>query len=95
MGSARGIQCASTAAGPAFEGGRISAGMRAGTGAIDSVHVRDGGIDCHVIGGDTARGVCGSGLVDAAACALELGLIRANGRWPVRTGGCPWQMASP
>lgn len=80
VGSARGIQCASTAAGPAFEGGRISAGMRAGTGAIDSVHVRDGGIDCHVIGGDMARGVCGSGLVDAAACALELGLIRANGR---------------
>src|ERR1017187_7407543 len=26
------------------------------------------------------RGVCGSGLVDAAACGVELGLIRANGR---------------
>ena len=75
-GVAKGIVCASTAAGPAFEGGRIGAGMRAGTGAIDSVHVRDGGFDCHVIGGGAARGVCGSGLVDAAACGIELGLDR-------------------
>ena len=80
VGSAQGMVCASTAAGPAFEGGRIGAGMRAGTGAIDSVHVRDGGLHCHVIGGGRARGVCGSGLVDAAACGLELGLIGANGR---------------
>jgi uncharacterized 2Fe-2S/4Fe-4S cluster protein (DUF4445 family) len=80
VGSARGIVCASTAAGPAFEGGRIGAGMRAGAGAIDSVRVRDGGLDCHVIGGGPARGICGSGLVDAAACAVELGLIGANGR---------------
>ncbi|HTT63688.1 MAG TPA: ASKHA domain-containing protein [Bryobacteraceae bacterium] len=80
VGSAHGILCASTAAGPAFEGGRIGAGMRAGAGAIDSVHVRDGGLTCHVIGGGAARGVCGSGLVDAAACGVELGWIRSNGR---------------
>jgi uncharacterized 2Fe-2S/4Fe-4S cluster protein (DUF4445 family) len=80
VGSAHGIVYASTAAGPAFEGGRIGAGMRAGTGAIDSVHVRGGALDCHVIGGGAARGVCGSGLVDAAACGIELGLIGANGR---------------
>ncbi|MGP8247244.1 MAG: ASKHA domain-containing protein [Bryobacteraceae bacterium] len=80
VGSAREIVCASTAAGPAFEGGRIGAGMRAGAGAIDSVHVRDGGLDCHVIGGGAARGICGSGLVDAAACGVELGWIGVNGR---------------
>jgi len=80
VGSAQGIVCASTAAGPAFEGGRIGAGMRAGTGAIDSVHVRGGALHCHVIGGGAARGICGSGLVDAAAGGLELGLIGANGR---------------
>ncbi len=80
VGSVQGIVCASTAAGPAFEGGRIGAGMRAGRGAIDAVHVRDGGLSCHVIGGGTARGICGSGLVDAAACGVELGLIGANGR---------------
>lgn len=80
VGSGQGIVCASTAAGPAFEGGRIGMGMRAGDGAIDTVHVRDGGLHCHVIGGGTARGICGSGLVDAAACGIELGLIGANGR---------------
>ncbi|MGO9262205.1 MAG: ASKHA domain-containing protein [Bryobacteraceae bacterium] len=80
VGSAQGIVCASTAAGPALEGGRIGVGMRAGTGAIDSVHLGGGGLECHVIGGGAARGVCGSGLVDAAACGVELGLIGANGR---------------
>ena len=80
VGSQQGITCASTAAGPAFEGGRIGAGMRAGTGAIDSVHVENGGLLYHVIGGGAARGLCGSGLVDAAACGLELGLIAPNGR---------------
>ncbi|HTX39157.1 MAG TPA: ASKHA domain-containing protein [Bryobacteraceae bacterium] len=80
VGSAQGIACASTAAGPAFEGGRVGAGMRAGTGAIDSVHVRGGALECHVIGGGPARGICGSGLVDAAACALELGRLRPDGR---------------
>jgi uncharacterized 2Fe-2S/4Fe-4S cluster protein (DUF4445 family) len=80
VGSNQGIVCASTAAGPAFEGGRIGVGMRAGTGAIDTVHVREGGFDCHVIGGGPARGICGSGLVDAAACGVELGMISANGR---------------
>jgi uncharacterized 2Fe-2S/4Fe-4S cluster protein (DUF4445 family) len=80
VGSAQRIVYASTAAGPALEGGRIGVGMRAGTGAIDTVHVRDGGFDCHVIGGGRARGICGSGLVDAAACGVELGLIGANGR---------------
>ena len=80
VGSAQGILCASTAAGPAFEGGRIGAGMRAGDGAIDAVRVHGGALECHVIGGGAARGICGSGLVDAAACALELGLVGANGR---------------
>jgi uncharacterized 2Fe-2S/4Fe-4S cluster protein (DUF4445 family) len=80
VGSAQGIRCASTAAGPAFEGGRIGVGMRAGSGAIDTVHVRDGVLNYHVIGGGTARGICGSGLVDAAACGVELGLIGPNGR---------------
>jgi uncharacterized 2Fe-2S/4Fe-4S cluster protein (DUF4445 family) len=82
VGSSDGILCASTAAGPAFEGGRIGAGMRASNGAIDSVHVKDGGFVCHVIGEVASRGVCGSGLVDAVACALELGYIRTNGRMP-------------
>ena len=80
LGSRDGILCASTAAGPAFEGGRISAGMTARAGAIDAVRVRDGAYECHVLGGQAARGICGSGLVDAAACALALGQILPSGR---------------
>jgi uncharacterized 2Fe-2S/4Fe-4S cluster protein (DUF4445 family) len=80
VGNRNGIMCASTAAGPAFEGGRIGQGMRAGQGAIDRVTLRDGALECHVIGGAGARGLCGSGLVDAVAAALELGWIAPSGR---------------
>jgi uncharacterized 2Fe-2S/4Fe-4S cluster protein (DUF4445 family) len=78
------IRCASTAAGPAFEGGRIRDGMRAGVGAIDRVTREGNGLQCHVIGGGEARGICGSGLVDAAATALDLGWVDERGRL---TGG--------
>lgn len=71
------IQCASTAAGPAFEGGRISCGMRAGHGAIERV---DHDLRVHVIGGGVARGLCGSGLVDAVAAGRIGGLILPSGR---------------
>ncbi|HPT24857.1 MAG TPA: ASKHA domain-containing protein [Bryobacteraceae bacterium] len=74
------MKCASTAAGPAFEAGGIRRGMRAGDGAIEHARVHDGVIECHVLGGDGARGICGSGLVDVVAAALDLGLIRSNGR---------------
>jgi uncharacterized 2Fe-2S/4Fe-4S cluster protein (DUF4445 family) len=77
--------CASTAAGPAFEGARISMGMRAATGAISEVHIRDGSLRCHVIGNATPRGICGSGLVDAVAASLDLGWIASTGRLLSRT----------
>ncbi|MFO0909209.1 MAG: ASKHA domain-containing protein [Isosphaeraceae bacterium] len=75
-----GIVCASAAAGPAFEGGRIGQGQRAGRGAIDRVCLREGRLECRVIGGTPARGICGSGLVDAIACARHLGSIQPSGR---------------
>jgi uncharacterized 2Fe-2S/4Fe-4S cluster protein (DUF4445 family) len=80
VGSSRGIVCASTAAGPAFEAGRIRMGMRAGAGAIDRVEWRAGALHCGVIGGAAPRGICGSGLVDAAAALAESGLVLPTGR---------------
>jgi uncharacterized 2Fe-2S/4Fe-4S cluster protein (DUF4445 family) len=74
------ILVASTAAGPAFEGARIEHGMRAAQGAIDRVVVRADAWDAHVLGGGEARGICGSGLVDAVAVGLELGRIHPTGR---------------
>jgi uncharacterized 2Fe-2S/4Fe-4S cluster protein (DUF4445 family) len=73
--------CASTAAGPAFEGARISMGMRAATGAISEVELENGQLVCRVLGHVEPAGICGSGLVDAVACGLELGTIKPNGRY--------------
>ncbi len=76
------LTCASTAAGPAFEGARITMGMRAATGAVAEVTPRDdGGIDVGVLGGGRPTGLCGSGLVDAVAAGLDLGTIDASGRF--------------
>jgi uncharacterized 2Fe-2S/4Fe-4S cluster protein (DUF4445 family) len=74
------ILCTSTAAGPAFEGARITMGMRAATGAICAVAAQGGELHCRVIGGGTPRGVCGSGLVDAVAVSLDRGDIQPDGR---------------
>jgi uncharacterized 2Fe-2S/4Fe-4S cluster protein (DUF4445 family) len=80
VGNRERMLCASTAAGPAFEGARISMGMRAVTGAISEVSIADGRLRCRVFGNVAPRGICGSGLVDAAAAALDLGWIKASGR---------------
>jgi len=80
VGNRERMLCTSTAAGPAFEGARISMGMRAATGAISEVRVQDGSLVCRVIGGGVPRGLCGSGLVDAVASGLDLKTIQPNGR---------------
>jgi len=80
IGNRERLLCASTAAGPAFEGARISMGMRAATGAIVEVSAEAGGFGCRVLGNVEARGICGSGLVDAVAVGLDLGLINPMGR---------------
>ncbi|MBS3763085.1 MAG: DUF4445 domain-containing protein, partial [Planctomycetes bacterium] len=72
------IAC-STAAGPAFEGARIHFGMRATEGAISKV-VANEEIEVSVIGGGRARGICGSGLLDAVAELLRVGVIDKSGR---------------
>ena len=73
------IFCCSTAAGPAFEGAGISRGMRASTGAISEVAVFEDRLSCSVIGHVPARGICGSGLVDAVAGMLDLAMIGTDG----------------
>ena len=69
----------STAAGPAFEGVGISMGMRGARGAIDRVEIVNGRPWAHVIGGGAPLGICGSGLVDAAAALLDLELLDESG----------------
>lgn len=80
------LVCCSAPAGPAFEGGEISQGMRAGPGAVEAVEVVMDAltrpIDLHVgvIGNTQARGICGSGLLDAVAAAVRAGLLDTGGR---------------
>lgn len=73
------LMVTSTAAGPAFEGAGISCGCGSVRGAIDSVCIKDRKLVVHVIGDGEAVGVCGSGLIDAVAAALELDLIDETG----------------
>lgn len=73
------LLCASTAAGPAFEGAKISMGMLATTGAISTVTSTEKGISCRVIGNVPATGICGSGLMDAVAVLLEKGMLGSFG----------------
>lgn len=71
---------ASCAAGPAFEGAQIQQGMLAAPGAIDHVYSSNGEIQITTIDNQPARGICGSGLLDAMAVFLELAAIDSSGR---------------
>ena len=75
----RRIAC-STAAGPAFEGAKISCGMRGAEGAVDHVWLEDGEVKYHVIGDVPPLGLCGSGLLDLVAVLLDLEIIDESGR---------------
>ncbi len=74
-------------AGPAFEGGAIRCGMRAADGAVEVVRLDPATDDpaaavvLGVIGDVEARGLCGSGLVDAVAELVRVGLLDASGRF--------------
>jgi len=67
-------------AGPAFEGAAIRCGMRAADGAIEVVSMSPGGLELKVIGDAPPAGLCGSGLVDAVAELVRLGLLDRSGR---------------
>ncbi len=71
---------ASTAAGPAFEGARISQGMWAQEGAIEGVKLENGEVKLKVIGEVEPRGICGSGLLDAVSEFFREGIVDRSGR---------------
>ena len=73
------LLAAATAAGPAFEGARISQGMIAAQGAIERVVIGDG-LLVETIGNQPARGICGSGLIDLVAELVRVGAIASSGQ---------------
>lgn len=77
------VSCACSA-GPAFEGGDISCGMRATDGAIESVKINPETLEpaFGIIGprGQKPIGMCGSGLIDCVAEMARAGIINPAGR---------------
>jgi uncharacterized 2Fe-2S/4Fe-4S cluster protein (DUF4445 family) len=74
------IAACSTAAGPAFEGERISSGVRATEGAIDAVSIESGSVSLGSIGGKPPIGLCGSGVISCVAELLRAGIVDPSGR---------------
>lgn len=76
------IGCAG-AAGPALEGGVARMGMRAAPGAIDSVSIDPQSFDLHysTLGDVTAKGICGSGLIDLVASMYLTRIINSRGKF--------------
>lgn len=74
------IASASCPSGPALEGGHISSGMRAASGAIEHVRLEPDGFALQVIDDAEPVGLCGSGVLDALATLYQAGLLDARGR---------------
>ena len=70
----------SCASGPAFEGGHITCGIRAISGAIEKVAIRNAMVEFETIGGTPPIGLCGSGILDAVAELFRCGIITKQGR---------------
>ncbi|MCC6013288.1 MAG: ASKHA domain-containing protein [Candidatus Verstraetearchaeota archaeon] len=81
LGNKYGLWCCSTASGPAFEGAHIKFGMRAASGAIERVRIKENfDVEYVTIDNEKPRGICGSGIIDAIAEMLRTGVIDTSGR---------------
>ncbi len=69
----------SCASGPAFEGAHIKDGMRAAGGAIERLRIVDSQVEYQTIGDLPPVGLCGSGVLDAVAELLRLGIVDEKG----------------
>jgi len=76
------VACACSA-GPAFEGGDISCGMRATDGAIEActIDAKTMQPSFNVAGGGAPVGICGSGIIDIVAELYRTGIIDGKGKF--------------
>ncbi len=92
LGNKEEVLSTSCATGPAFEGAHIKFGMRAAPGAIERVRINPETYepDYKVIGKAdwhtqllevNARGICGSGIIEAIAEMFKAGIIKKNGNF--------------
>ena len=88
MGNADFMLCCACSAGPAFEGGDISCGMRATYGAIESCTIDEETMEptLGIIGeGAKPIGLCGSGLIDIISELFRCGIVSPKGKF-IREG---------
>jgi len=92
LGNRQKILSSSCATGPAFEGAQIKCGMCAAPGAIEKLKIApdtkevrfkvigqtDWNVDSDTV---KAKGICGSGIVDAVAEMLKAGILQQSGRF--------------
>jgi uncharacterized 2Fe-2S/4Fe-4S cluster protein (DUF4445 family) len=84
LGNRDWVVCASSSAGPAFEGSGVRHGMRAGAGAVEKLTIlADGSIEFKTIGDTHPAGICGSGLLDTIAELFVNGIIDRTGRFRI------------
>jgi len=81
IGNNEWLVCCSASAGPAFEGAGARYGMRATSGAIEKIEIRNGKIILSTIDNVKPRGICGSGLIDIIYEFVRNGIIDQNGRF--------------
>lgn len=74
------LRSSSCASGPAFEGGHITCGIRAVSGAIEKIKIQDSMVQFQTIGSIPPVGLCGSGILDAVAELYKCGIITQQGR---------------
>jgi len=82
LGNRDWLMTASCSAGPAFEGGGLSCGMRAMPGAIEGFSLR-ADFEPMVVTIDRKPpvGICGSGAINVLAEFMEMGIISRNGKF--------------
>jgi len=75
------VSC-SVASGPAFEGAGVRFGMRAMRGAIEHLKIDPESLEAEyaVIGNKRPMGICGSGIIDAAAEMFRVGVLDFRGK---------------
>lgn len=81
LGNGEKILATAAPAGPAFEAASIRCGVRAASGAIETIKVENSDFVIGTIEDAPPIGICGSGLVDACACLVQVGLLDPSGRF--------------
>ena len=93
LGNREWLLACACSAGPAFEGGGITHGMRAMAGAIEHVEIdpKTGEVSYHTVGDAKPLGICGSGLIDLLSALREAGIIDRTGQFMSRPDLPRWR----